>query len=363
MRVLFFGTYDARRHPRVRVLQEGFASLGEEVVYCNVPLGFETSARVRMLQRPWLAPVFGAKVLGTWRRLWRMSREVPPVDAVIVGYMGHFDVHLARRLWGDVPIALDHLVSARDTAVDRRISSRPLLWLLGWLDRSAVRAADVAFVDTDEHLGLMPEAERDRAVVVPVGAPAEWFHQPAPQAEGPLEVVFFGLFTPLQGAPIIGDAIRLLAGDEIRFTMVGRGQEYASTRAKAADNPNVTWLDWVDPESLPSLVAGHDVCLGIFGEGPKAMRVVPNKVFQGAAAGCAIVTSDTPPQHRTLGDAALFVPPGDAHALSEALRRLALKRDELEAFRQAAYRRADQSFRPDAVAAPLRERLGDQVVA
>ena len=42
---------------------------------------------------------------------------------------------------------------------------------------------------------------------------------------------------------------------------------------------------------LPALVAGHDVCLGIFGTGDKALRVVPNKVFQGAAAGCAIVTS------------------------------------------------------------------------
>ena len=29
-RVLFFGTYDARRYPRVRVLREGFAALEPE---------------------------------------------------------------------------------------------------------------------------------------------------------------------------------------------------------------------------------------------------------------------------------------------------------------------------------------------
>jgi glycosyltransferase involved in cell wall biosynthesis len=363
MRVLFFGTYDARRHPRVRVLQEGFSSLGEEVVQCNVPLGFETSARVRMLQRPWLVPVFGARVLATWRRLWQMSKRIAPVDAVIVGYMGHFDVHLARRLWKGVPIALDHLVSARDTAVDRRISSRLLLWLLQRLDRSALRAADVALVDTEEHLGLVPETERARALVVPVGAPSEWFHPPGPRAEGPLKVVFFGLYTPLQGAPIIGDAIRLLAGEGIRFTMVGRGQESASTRAKAAANPNVTWLDWVEPEGLPHLVADHDVCLGIFGVGAKAMRVVPNKVFQGAAAGCAIVTSDTQPQRRAFADSALFVAPGDPTALSDALLRLAHDPDELMAFRQAAHQHADQTFRPAAVVASLRERLVHRVVA
>lgn len=363
MRVLFFGTYDARRHPRVRVLQEGFAELGEEVASCNVPLGFETSARLRMLQRPWLAPVFAAKVLGTWQRLRRMSKQIPPFDAVIVGYMGHFDVHLARRLWSDAPIALDHLVSARDTALDRRISSRPLLWLLGRLDRSALRAADVSFVDTDEHLGLVPDTERGRAIVVPVGAPSEWFREPAPSVAGPMKVVFFGLYTPLQGVPVIGDAIRLLTGEEIRFTMVGRGQESDSTRAKAWDNPNVTWFDWVDPERLPGLVAEHHVCLGIFGSGQKAMRVVPNKVFQGAAAGCAIVTSDTPPQRRAFGDAALFVPPSDPQALGDALRRLARDPDELSALRQAAFRRADEAFRPAAVVAPLQERLSQQVVA
>ena len=72
--------------------------------------------------------------------------------------------------------------------------------------------------------------------------------------------------------------------------------------------------------NLPALVAGHDVCLGIFGTGDKALRVVPNKVFQGAAAGCAIVTSDTAPQRRALGDAAVLVPPGDPEALAAALR-------------------------------------------
>src|SRR5207245_8323749 len=104
MRVLFFGTYDARRHPRVLVLQEGLAGLGDEVLECNVPLGFDTSERVRMLRRPWLAPVLAVRLVRTWRRLRRMSRHLPPIEAVVVGYLGHFDVRLARRLWRGVPV-------------------------------------------------------------------------------------------------------------------------------------------------------------------------------------------------------------------------------------------------------------------
>ena len=54
------------------------------------------------------------------------------------------------------------------------------------------------------------------------------------------------------------------------------------------------WIDWVDADELPGVVAEHDVCLGIFGTTDKAPRVVPNKVYQGVASGCAVVTSDTP---------------------------------------------------------------------
>ncbi|MBS2965422.1 glycosyltransferase, partial [Actinocrinis puniceicyclus] len=168
----------------------------------------------------------------------------------------------------------------------------------------------------------------------------------------------FGLYTPLQGAPVIGDALAKLAGLPVQATMVGKGQDGPATRAAAAGNPRVRWLDWVAPDELPRLVARHDVCLGIFGTGPKALRVVPNKVFQGAAAGCAIVTSDTAPQRRLLGDAALFVPSGDAEALAETLLRLSRDRGELRRARQAARRLALSSFAAEQIVRPLNERIG-----
>jgi glycosyltransferase involved in cell wall biosynthesis len=172
-----------------------------------------------------------------------------------------------------------------------------------------------------------------------------------------VRVVFFGSFTPLQGAPVIGEALRLLAHDErFAFTMVGRGQDYDETRV-AAGTANVEWIDWVEPEQLPYLVACHDVCLGIFGTGPKALRVVPNKVFQGAAAGTAIVTSDTPPQRQELGDAATYVPAGDASALVAELRRLADDRERLWALRLAGFERASERFHPAAVIEALNGRL------
>ena len=242
-------------------------------------------------------------------------------------------------------------------------------------------------VDTDEHRATLPAAHRATAVVVSVGAPTAWFnaaydhtahtavhgdvatgaptdaviHAPAdapseatdvPDAR-PLSVVFFGLYTPLQGTPTIGAALARIADAPVDVTMIGSGQDLAETQRLASGNPRVTWLDWVDAAELPEVVAGHDVCLGIFGTGPKARHVVPNKVFQGAAVGAAIITSDTPPQRRVLGDTAVFVPPGDDAALAEALRDLAADRDRVGALRASAHRLALDEFAPARVVAPL----------
>jgi glycosyltransferase involved in cell wall biosynthesis len=85
---------------------------------------------------------------------------------------------------------------------------------------------------------------------------------------------------------------------------------------------------------------------------------VPNKVFQGAAAGCAIITTDTPPQRRVLGDAAVLVPPGDPGALAAAMADLARDRDRLRELRTAARELAEKHFAPVQVVAPLVEKIG-----
>jgi glycosyltransferase involved in cell wall biosynthesis len=87
------------------------------------------------------------------------------------------------------------------------------------------------------------------------------------------------------------------------------------------------------------------------------MRVIPNKVFQGAAAGCAIITSDSVSQREALGEAARFVEPGDPQALADALRWLIADRERVWTLRQAAYRRAVEAFAPAAVVEPLHVRL------
>ncbi len=366
MRWVAFGTYDVTRHPRVRVMIEGLREHGVDVSELNVPLHLDTAARVRGLRQPWRLPMMALRLLSCWVRLMIRARRFRGTErpgVVLVGYLGHFDVRLARRLFPRSTVVLDHLVSAEETAADRGLA-RPggfLSRALEGVDDRALQAADVVVVDTAMRLPGLPPSPRSRAVVVPVGADASWFEvaATASPSTAPLRVIFFGLFTPLQGTLVIGRALALLRDEPlIDVTMLGTGQDLAECRRLAASHSGVSWRDWVAIQRLPGLVADHDVSLGIFGTTTKARQVVPTKVYQGAAAGCALVTSDTPTQRLALGDAARYVPPGDPEALAEALRALLADRREVATLQRSARDRAESQFAPRTVVVPLLEAVG-----
>ena len=368
MLILGFGTYDRTRHPRVGVMLDGLRDHGFDIEECNAPLDVSTAERVKILKQTWRVPLVGVRLLGHWFRLAVLGRRIAhrrKIGAVLVGYLGHFDVLLARMVFPRTPIVLDHLIFAADTARNRGIGAGWRGKLLSAVDGAAIRAASVVVLDTPEHAELLDGRGRmrARAVTVPVGASREWFEAGETAAgredSGPMSIVFFGLYTPLQGTPVIARALQMLADREVPFraTLIGSGQDYPGVRAELDGLANVTWREWVGWDELPGVVAAHDVCLGIFDTGPKALRVVPNKVYQGAAAGCAIVTSATVPQRRVLGEAGVLVPPGDPEALVDALAALAHDPAELCARRFAATALAARSFTPAAVVAPLAEML------
>ena len=349
---MFFGTYDARRHPRVAVLRDGLKALGVDVVEANVPLGLDTAWRVRILRRPWLLPLFAVHLFAAWARLWRLARRTGTPDAVVVGYMGHLDVLLARRLWRHRPIVLDHLVFASDTAADRRVEAGMRTRALARLDRAALAAADVIVLDTDEHLALLTPADRERAVVIPVGAREEWFHEPETRPGPTLRVIFFGLYTPLQGTPVIGSAISLLAGEPVEFTMIGDGQDRDLAERVARHNPSVRWIDWLDLRPCRRC---------------RRARRLPGNLRDDAEGASRRAQQGLPGRRRRHGRRHVGYAPaaggsgscgglraqGDAEALAGALGALAGDEEALGRLRRAAYERAVEAFRPASVAAGL----------
>jgi glycosyltransferase involved in cell wall biosynthesis len=368
VRVLGFGTYDTAVHPRVGVILTGLRERGATVRELHFPLGLSTAERVDMLKKPWRLGALAARLAARWARLGAgridyTGRNRP--DVVVVGYLGHFDVMLARLLFPRSVIVLDHLIFAAGTAADRGVDDRVRARVLGALDSAALGAADVVVVDTAEHAEQAGEDVLERTVVVPVGAPAAWYDAAGTAAgagadapSDPPSMIFYGLFTPLQGTVTLARALREVheRGHALDVTLVGTGQDHDEVRTILAGVPGITWHDWVAHDELPALVASHDVGLGIFGDTPKGLRVVPNKVYQSLAAGCAVVTSDTAPQRRALGDDALFVAPGDAAALADALSELLADPQRVTRLRAAARDRA-QDFTARAVVGALWDAL------
>jgi glycosyltransferase involved in cell wall biosynthesis len=341
LKLLLFGNHSTGDgYPRLRVLSVGLRGLGVDVLESRVPLLEGEGERVRAAGSPLAFLRAGAAAARARLALRKAYRLAPDHDAVLVGYPGALAVGVARRANRDRkrPVILDAFLSLYDTAVnDRRLAKPGSLRarLLRRLDRSSCAAADRVLVDTEENARWFEEAlgvDAGKLAAVPVGAlpfPEGLPGPPGPPPPArPLEVLFFGTYVPLQGAPFILEAAaRLPRG--VRFTLVGKGQDLPAAKARAAalglGPSRVQWVEEVIPrEALDRRIAAADVCLGVFGTTDKAARVVPCKVHDALAAGKPLVTAGTPAARTLLrdGEHALLVPPGDPEALAVALGRL-----------------------------------------
>jgi glycosyltransferase involved in cell wall biosynthesis len=317
LKVTYFGTYD-RAYPRNAQVISCLRGAGVEVA--------EEHVGVWEGQRSaWAAGIGTAVRLAAAEA--RLLTKRAGADAVIVGYPGHFDLPAARRAARGRPVIFNPLLSLADTIVSDRGRFRagsPAARLLAAADRRAFANADVVVADTEAHAEFLSElAGHDRFEVCFVGAEDRLF-RPGWEPADAFSVLFVGKLIPLQGIDTIVEAARL--APEIRFRLVGSGQLEPLLQDAPA---NVARVPWIEYELLPDELRRAGCALGIFGTTPKAARVIPNKVFQALACGTPVVTADTPAARELLTDeeSALLVPPGDAEALADAVRRLAENRD------------------------------------
>ncbi len=331
MRVCYFGTYDPS-FTRNALLLAGLRAAGATVVECRVPLWRGTADKLAAARGGW--PGFARRLAAAWQALIARHRQIGAYDALVVGYAGHLDVLLAHRLARRAgrPVVLDAFLSLAETLEDRGVASaRSPRWQAArLLDRLACRRADRALVDTRAHAAYFARSlgvPAERLAVVPMGA---WPRPPLPPPpDAGFEVVYYGGYIPLHGLEhVLGAARRLRDLPDVRFTLVGDGQEYAATEALARGwrLANVRFVrEWLSEHALVArYLAPAHVCLGVFGDSPKAARVVPAKALLALAAGRPLVTRDSPAARELLrdGEHALLCAPADPAALADALLRL-----------------------------------------
>jgi glycosyltransferase involved in cell wall biosynthesis len=231
-------------------------------------------------------------------------------DAMIVGFPGQKIFPLAKLLSQKrkTPMILDAFLSFYDSSVfDRKEveegSFKARLYY--YLDKYSCKVSDRVLLDTEEHIKYFCEEfhlEREKFGRIFIGADDDVFYPREANRQDGFTVVFHGTFIPLQGIQYILKAAKLLKEEEIKFDIIGTGQTYESAvrLVRKLDLKNVRLRGRVKYEELPDLIARADVGLGIFGDTPKAKRVIPNKAYEILAMKKPLITGDSPAARETL---------------------------------------------------------------
>jgi glycosyltransferase involved in cell wall biosynthesis len=361
--VAYFGTYDPA-YPRNAVAIAGLRERGVLVHELRASLPALSAAE---MATPRGALRLAGGLVAAHARLVAQHRGQLAVDAVIVGYPGHFMVPLGRAVASlrRARLVFDPLVSLWDTfAGDRGLVTGhgPAAAAVRAADRMAFGLSGLVLADTWAHAAYY-QAEfglaRRRLAVTPVGALPEPRATASARklAEGePLMVFQYGKWSPLHGADTVLAAADLLRDAPFRFVLAGEGQLSAPLRADVARRglANVEWLGALTPAQLRDRTLAADVCLGVFGRSPKAGRVVPNKVYDALACGRPVVTADGDGARELLrhDHDALLVRAADPLGLAAALRRLQVY-EERARLAQAALNVYRRACTPVAVAGAL----------
>ncbi len=307
-----------------------------------------------------------------WLADWQVLRHVlPVVDLVWVPCFRQRDVAAASR-WAKrqgIPLVFDPLISAYDKQIGERKkfapNSGPARRLLA-KERKQFQRADYVLADTQSHAEFYQtvlQVPKSKIQVLPVGADEQVFtFRPwHTAADAPLTVLFFGSFLALQGPEIIAAAIRQYRGPAVNWRFIGRGPLLSFVKDQLHGRENVTFSDWVSMTQLAEAIAEADICLGIFGQTEKTLRVMPNKFFQAIASGRPVITCASnayPAALRQQAHAGIFwVPAGNAKALADTVHMLAAQRERLPEAGLAAYQSYQTWFSESVLRAQLASAL------
>ena len=350
MTVCFFGAYD-RGYPRNRILREGLARAGVHVLEAHV------RERRAVFRYPELAASF--------------ARRVDGAEVLLVPEFRHKDVPLARLLKGRRLLVFDPLVSRHDTLVnDWRIHGRasPQARWNEHIDRWTLSLADLVLCDTWAHGALYESlgASRERMARVLVGAEEAFFRIPPVRTDRAVRVVYLGGFLPLHGVHQVIEALALLerarpALPRFEVTMAGKGIDFESAQA-LADAERLHHVEFpgaIPYGDAPRVLADAHIVLGAFGAGDKAGRVIPHKVYQGLAAGRAVLTGDGPGLREAFepGVHLVAVPRGDPQAIARALRELITSATLRENLAREGRSRAIEIASPERIGASLKQAI------
>jgi len=305
--ICFFGTYESS-FPRTITLKQACLELGIEAIECNVPFWELKREKLEFFSMKSILKIL-FQLVYIYIRLAIRYIKLKDHDAVVVGYNGYFDMPLAKLLakMRKKPLIFTPVFPLYETSVEDRgyidknsIKSRAI----HLIDEISCRLADLIIIETDTYMNYYCEEfniPKEKYFKIPLGADETNYFPRNRDIQrkdlSHLRVLFYGKFIPLQGISYIIEAAKLLDKDsDIEFEIIGSGQLSESIRslARKLNIKNVLFIDWVNYRELPGHIQRADICLGIFGNTPKAQRGIPIKVYESLAMKKPVITGNSP---------------------------------------------------------------------
>ena len=218
-------------------------------------------------------------------------------------------------------------------AIQVGVLRHPLLILLSErFERFLYRQADEVMINSPGFKEHVEQRGAKHVSVVPNGTDTQLFDpnidgngfRSQVGLEGKYVVLYAGAHGLSNDLGVVLQAAALLqAHPHISIVFVGDGKEKTSliNQANALGLSNVLFLSPVSKREMPRVLAGADMCLAILKPLPLYKTVYPNKVFDYLAAGKGVLLAIDGVIRQVLenAQAGLFVTPGDAAALADAI--------------------------------------------
>lgn len=220
--------------------------------------------------------------------------------------------------------------------VDVKFGARPLVRLASVGERLTFAVATHVLAANESHAEIAQARggkARSEVTVVRNGPPASWTELPLHVREGklsPVRLAYVGALSGQDGVEGIADVLACLRDRTPSvtavLTVIGDGDgrralEAALDRYGMADLVSIT--GWVAPELVPSLLQEADICVDPAPSSALNDRSTMIKIAEYLALGKPVVAYDLLETRRTVRDAALLVPHGDAGAFAEKIALLA----------------------------------------
>jgi glycosyltransferase involved in cell wall biosynthesis len=155
-------------------------------------------------------------------------------------------------------------------------------------------------------------------------------------------VHFHGEYAPFHGVNTILRAAHMLRDEDVHFQIIGKGITYERDMklAQELDLKNITFIDFVPYDTLADYMARADVCLGIFGDNERMLRVLTNKVIESIGMAKPLITGRNEPVQELLkhDESVYLVERANPQALADAILELKNDKDRRDTIAQGGYK-------------------------